>query len=96
MSYRRIKSVCLVYGSSLETAISYGSNDIHMGLEDFKSIYNFEVIGNVLKDDPNKCGSNELYKTKGLLQVGEYTSLSALYNAIKSRYINRANKRWCK
>ena len=28
-----------VYGSSLETAISYGSNDIHMGLEEFKSCF---------------------------------------------------------
>ncbi len=41
-----------VYGSSLETAIGYGSNDINLCLDDFKSIYNIEIIGGVLKD---KC-----------------------------------------
>lgn len=40
-----------VYGSNLETAISYGSADIHIGLEDFKSMYHFEVIDHVLKEE---------------------------------------------
>lgn len=51
-----------VYGSSLETAISYGSNDIHMGLEEFKSIYNFEVVGNVLKDECDMLLENFYFK----------------------------------
>lgn len=40
-----------VYGSDLETAISYGSNDIHLGINDFKSIYKFETISGVLKNE---------------------------------------------
>lgn len=40
-----------VYGSNLETAISYGSADMHIGLEDFKSMYHFEVIDHVLKEE---------------------------------------------
>lgn len=40
-----------VYGSDLETAISYGSNDINLGINDLFKMFNFEKIGGVLKKE---------------------------------------------
>jgi len=43
-----------VYGSDLETAISYGSGDINLSINDFKTIYNFEIITGILKNECNR------------------------------------------
>jgi len=76
-----------VYGSDLETAISYGSNDIHLGIDDFKTIYNFETISGVLKNECDmlldtfyfknnvvtysKGTDEEIFWMKRALQVGK-------------------------
>lgn len=75
-----------VYGSNLKTAIDYGSGDVHIGLQNFKSIYNFEVISGVLKDECDrlletfyfknhivtysKGTSEEIFWMKRALEVG--------------------------
>lgn len=51
-----------VYGSSIKTAIRYGSKDMPIGLEDFKTIYNFEIVGNVLKDECDMMLENYYFK----------------------------------
>lgn len=76
-----------VYGTSLEDAILYGSNDIHMGLNDFQSIYQFEVISGVLKEECDQLIRNfyhqnnivtyssgtpeEIYWMKQALEIGK-------------------------
>lgn len=76
-----------VYGSSLETAISFGSNDIYLGINNFKTIYNFEIIDGVLKNECDilldsfyfknnvvtySSGTNEeIFWMKRALQVGK-------------------------
>lgn len=76
-----------VYGSKLETAISYGSNDIHLGINDFREIYNFEIISGILEKECDmlldtfyfknnvvtysKGTNEEIFWMKRALQVGK-------------------------
>lgn len=76
-----------VYGSNLKTAISYGSNDIHMELKDFQTIYSFEIVANVLEEECNlllesfyfkksvvtysKGTNEEVYWMQRALKIGE-------------------------
>ena len=76
-----------VYGSKLETAISYGSNDIHLGINDFREIYNFEIISGILENECDmlldtfyfknnvviysKGTNEEIFWMKRALQVGK-------------------------
>ena len=76
-----------VYGTDIKTAIKYGSNDINLGINDFKSIYKFEIISGVLKKEcdmlldmfyfknnvvTSSSGSNEeIFWMKRALEVGK-------------------------
>ena len=76
-----------VYGSSIETAIKYGSNDLNMGIDEFKSIYDIEIISGVLENECDNLleefyfknnvvtyskGSNEeIFWMKKALEVGK-------------------------
>lgn len=61
-----------VYGTDLETAIKMGSNDIHLGIEDFNSIYKFEVIKGVLKEECDNMLWTYYYK-KNVVTYSEGT-----------------------
>lgn len=43
-----------VFGSSIKTAIKYGSNDLDIGIDSFKSSYDFEIISGVLEEECDK------------------------------------------